>query len=1459
MLRSYYNKFNRGEIDEKAMARDDIERIKDSAALMENWVPQRLGPMQYRPGTEFLGAVEPNLSHYIIPYLSKGNENALLEFSASDANPSVTTLRIWIDDALMTRTGTSDAITNPGFTSDITGWTDESDAGGTSVWTADGGGSLALNGDEIADWGRAYQTQTLTAGERTLDVWVSEAPVYLSIGTAGTQSNDVFGDWLNPGFHSFTFTATAVAHTYTFQNDKAYRGLVQSCDYASAGTFSLTGDFWFDTSTLAQVLPTVRYTQAGDTMFITSNGYELEGHARPYVMFQRRGTTSWSFVLPNSIDGPFGLVNDTGLTLTPGATSGNTTLTSSKAYFKSTSVGDIYELVHGAVVGRCKIMSYINSTTVNVRITAAMGGATATTEWYHGVFGDYLPGPTATEMFEGRMWLAGEGQIHGSVSDAYTSFDRRLEGAQAAIQRTIGFGTVQEVSWLLGGDRLIMGLTSEELKIGSNDFGDALTPVNVKISRGTSRGSAPIRPLVIDKIIYFVQRSLKKVIAATGLSKEIVETEDITLLHPDVCDPGIKRLAYVAEPEPRIYALLTDGTLRVFLFDKAEDIRGWSRIVLGGGGTVVDIASIPTDDQDAVYMVVERDGTRSLEKLAKFSEAIGQSDSRHYDSHKVYTSPGTTITGLDHLEGLTVNVWGDGIDRETQTVAGGVITVTNSWTDVVVGLRHKAKYLSNRLSDYIRGSVLSDSKRVVRMAPIMKNAALRTIKYGPDENTLDNMPQIAEGKALAPTTEPEIQIVDLIAGATAGEITAKSISIQGDHAYCACLGVPSAPETWRDQFMAYYNGSVYQPGGLTTGNAGSKETWKFNLTTLAAVQLADTPVTAAEHGVCEHGGIIYSTAASGGVYWMAYNIATEVWLTVAQPDPIIAHHNAIAAYNGKVYVYGGAIAGVAQAYWAIYDIAGDSWDFTAFSGTIEAKYQHCMTAPQSGTGAGKIYISGGLTGSVTDTKNFYEYNISTNTMTALSSTGMVAKQHAKIDAADDGFLYNFGGKPRVGTTNYDKGMYRYSISGNSWSNIHTLTDEGNTEPWARTSFGMAYDTVNDRIYIFGGRNFNANDQGSPGGLDFIPDMWYFDVGLTEWVSVVSSWASGGGALRIVNILDVEDLVDTGTLNVTSADQNLRGHAIVTNSFYAFISTVEENSDNRGIVAIDIAAPSAVMQLGYLEGGANTSTVGRAMALDGDVVYLQSFATNGSLASIDVSDPTTPVLLDELVLPFGSNAVNSEKMVQIGLYLYIPWENDLHIVDVSNPSALVLVSTYNFTSMTAVNTVVMESSEFIWAIDTAGILTGISLANPIIPIEIGALTDATNLSSIEDAIVFTPYLYAIQATKGQVFDITDPTTPVLFTTYTGFVGLKSMTSNTPNHMFAGSTLDAGIFYSADQRSNAYVDYDEPPFEFEGGYDPDSRLYFQSEGPATVLAIVYDVEDSDIETDDTPEDKKSGRAV
>lgn len=766
-----YIRFNRGEVDEKATVRDDVDRIQDSGSLMENMMPFRLGGMQYRPGTQYLGAVQANESHYTIPFLTSDDTRVLLEISQSSANPSVETLRVWIDDAILTRTATTDTIVNGSFATDLSGWTDDDDAAGVSVWHSSG--SAAINGNGTTDWGRIFQTIVMTATKRTLRIQVDRAPVHVQIGTGNTTGlNDIFDGWLDRGLHSLTFTPAAGDVTITLENDKKYATRVAAVSFEAAGAFSIQGSFFPDTSTNGEVLPTLRFVQSADTMYLVSDGYRLAGQAYPIVVIQRRANESWSFSIPEMADGPYDVINTTAITLAPAAVGGDTTLTADKPFFTAAHVGRIYQLLHSTTYGRCEVMSITSSTVADVRVLVDFGATTATTDWYEGLWGRYKPGPTALELFDGRLWAAGGGYMVGSVSDAYTAFDQNIEGDSAAIVKRIAFGPVQSVAWMKGGEQMLMGLSNEEVVFNSNDNDDVITPTNSRIRRnGSARGSAPIAPELVDGIVYFVQRALKKIIAIQGLSGEEVVTTDATILHPDILSAGVKRIAYSAEPEPRIYVLLLDGTIRAYLFDKAENVAGWCRFSIGGDGTIEDLCCIPQGDEDLVYMVVERASTRYLERMAKFSEAVGGSSSRHYDSHVVYTSPGVALlTGLDHLEGKTVHIWADGRERGSAVVVSGDVTVpASTFTDVVIGVKHTGTWVSNRLARYIDATVLTDRKRLVRLGLIMKNVALDTVLYGSDASHLDPLPATDITELTAPSDDPVLGSALSPTGAASGE------------------------------------------------------------------------------------------------------------------------------------------------------------------------------------------------------------------------------------------------------------------------------------------------------------------------------------------------------------------------------------------------------------------------------------------------------------------------------------------------------------------------------------------------------------------------------------------------------------------------------------------------------------------------------------------------------------------
>lgn len=825
MRRTFVNKFNRGEIDPKALMRIDVDKIASTGSTVTNWMPLRLGPMMYRPGFEHLSSVSGPA--YFLPFIAATDDVAQLEFTDE-------LLRIWVDDEPISRPAVTTAITNGEFTANITGWTDDSSGSGASSWgTIAGVGALKLVGDG-ADNGAAYQTVSTveTGTEHAIRIKIINAPVEIRIGTT-VGASDIYSGSLSPGIHSLAFTPAGNFTVY-FANREKYSAFV---DYA---TIESSGIVEIATPIPEASLELIRSDQSADVTYIAVDGVQQ-------LEVQRRGTKSWSLVDFRADDGPFGTINTTGITMTPTALSGDTTITASDDFFTEGNVGSLIKLTSsgqvresalsaentgtnsirvtgvgdarkftivrtgtwsatltlqqstddatwsdvetyttngtkvyddtfdnailyyrlfiktgsytsgtlnaslsyssGTVDGVGRIFAYSTPTSVSVQVLEDFGGTDATLDWYEGEWSTRRGYPSAVRLFEGRLWWGGKDSVWGSVSDAFRSYDDAITGDSASIRKSIGFGPSDSVNWLFSTNQLIMGLASDEIIVRSTSFGEAMTALNTNLRRGTNQGSAPISPVQSDSTMYFVQRSLQRIFEfGYSNTTEASAAYDTTLLNPSICSPGIKRIAVARQPETRIFAVLNDGTARAYLVDPAEEVRGWSRIERDG--LIEDIVVMPALADDRVYILVNRDGTYSWEKMALFSEAEGASLSKHYDSFVSYTSPGTSITGLSHLEGETVGVWADGQDRGDFVVASGGITVPTAWTNVVVGLRHTAIYRSNKLNEYIGQSgyvTTNQVKRVVSIGLVAENFYPATFQYGSDENYLQYLPLIEDG------------------------------------------------------------------------------------------------------------------------------------------------------------------------------------------------------------------------------------------------------------------------------------------------------------------------------------------------------------------------------------------------------------------------------------------------------------------------------------------------------------------------------------------------------------------------------------------------------------------------------------------------------------------------------------------------------------------------------------------
>lgn len=337
------NKFNRGEISKDAFVRDDYEKVANSCELMRNFMPKRLGAMMFRPGTKYIGDI-PNVS-YKVPFTAGLDDKAILEFTNE-------TLRIWVNDSLLSRVTTSTTVTNGTFDSDLASWTDASDAGSTAAWYT--GGYAALTGTGT---GRAVLHQTLSVssgGEHAVRLVIERGPVLVKLGTSGVNSDDLFSGELLPGTHSLV-VSPAGDLTVTLINSNRYMSLVDSVSIESAGVLTLPAPF-FESS-----LSKIRYDQSGDIVYLACDGY-------PQYQVERRGEKSWSIVPMRANDGPFGSINSSDITLTPNGYTGDITLTASQSYFKPEHVGSLYKIVSYSQRAELHATA-VNQTTESILVT----------------------------------------------------------------------------------------------------------------------------------------------------------------------------------------------------------------------------------------------------------------------------------------------------------------------------------------------------------------------------------------------------------------------------------------------------------------------------------------------------------------------------------------------------------------------------------------------------------------------------------------------------------------------------------------------------------------------------------------------------------------------------------------------------------------------------------------------------------------------------------------------------------------------------------------------------------------------------------------------------------------------------------------------------------------------------------------------------------------------------------
>lgn len=658
LLRSFAG----GEITPELAGRLDLTKYQTGLALARNFITLPHGPAARRPGFEFIRAVgDSTHAVRLIPFTFSVDQTAVLEFGHEY-------IRFHINGATLLDPGTGlpYQITSPYQSADLFDL------------------HYAQSADVITITHQGYATRELARQSATTWVLTTTSfapPSARPTGVTATPVVYVGGLYMPPPYY---YVVTAVSED----------GVTETLPSAPAAV-------------------TNNITVVGNYNVITWNG--VDGYSR-YNVYKLRG----------GVYGYIGQVQpSTGVT----KTIASATPYNDVGFFKYSRVRVVTSTAHGFTTGDKVLIegttyydgfyqvTVENSTTftyaktTQLKPTATTGTASTpslslvddnivadTTQSppediiaLNSGAGDY---PATATYHEQRRWFAGtelKPQVlwatrTGTESNLASSVPTRdADGMELRIAAS----QYNRIRHLVALSDLIAFTAGGEFRIYS-EGAPAITPTTVSIKPQGYAGASNVQPVVTTGSILYVQAQGSRIRELSyNWEANAYATVDASIMAPHRFNGyTVTDLAYSRAPDSIMWAVRNDGVLLGLTYVPDQQVYGWH--AHDTDGTFESVCVVPEANEDVLYAAVRRTigGTalRYIERL-RTRTLVALEDAFFVDSGLTYDgTPVTTLSGLSHLEGKTVDILADGAVQPRQVVTAGQVTLTTAASVVHVGL-----------------------------------------------------------------------------------------------------------------------------------------------------------------------------------------------------------------------------------------------------------------------------------------------------------------------------------------------------------------------------------------------------------------------------------------------------------------------------------------------------------------------------------------------------------------------------------------------------------------------------------------------------------------------------------------------------------------------------------------------------------------------------------------------------
>lgn len=400
----------------------------------------------------------------------------------------------------------------------------------------------------------------------------------------------------------------------------------------------------------------------------------------------------------------------------------------------SGSTGTAYlEASDSRRVGYARILSGIEFSSslpvVRCAVELDFDSTNATTDWAIEAWADYAGYPRSVCFHEQRLWFGGTklqpNTIWASATGDFENF-RRGSFDSDSLAFTLAAQEGSAIQSMVSHDALVIFTQSEEWTATTSE-NTAITPSNIFVRRQSRFGSAHRQAFVAANNLLFIQRGSRKLrqFSYSGGAGGQGQASDLTLLAEHVTQGGIKQIAFQQQPDPIIWCIRNDGVLLSLTYEADQNVIAWARHT-SGSGLFESVAVTYGDDGEAdeVWFIVNRGGSRYLERLDSeaFTKLENDDVTRmvYLDSAVLLErgSASTSVTGLSHLEGESVDILGDGAVQAAKTVASGAITLDTAAADVVAGIPYTSKLQPSKIEVQLQDGTAQGRKWVCKRASL---------------------------------------------------------------------------------------------------------------------------------------------------------------------------------------------------------------------------------------------------------------------------------------------------------------------------------------------------------------------------------------------------------------------------------------------------------------------------------------------------------------------------------------------------------------------------------------------------------------------------------------------------------------------------------------------------------------------------------------------------------------------